>query len=746
MIRQELFIMRCRVTLPILIAGALALLSSAAHAAPLNLAEFPAAPGLASAQRDSQDEALARAASKRVSISLSSSRSRSDEMAYVAGFDALAWSGHLSAYGIHATTHEVNSTPSWSAHALLDALTLDVNARQILTHNGNTGVAFRWDELSPEQQKHLQGSGTAAEGLRRLDYLRGHRGDEVGQTGGTLRTRDSRLGAIVNANVWQTRRPDRLGFEHAGHEAFRKSHAGRTPTLYIGANDGMLHAFDATSGRELMAYVPRGVYGQLLAYTRPEHRHRYLVDGQVFSGDADMGDGSGTGLPSWRTLLVGGLGGGGRGYFVLDVTHPLAASNSLSSFRPSGVVLDRTFSSIGTAPDEESKDIGHLYAPPVTAVSNDARSEQIVKLNNRRWAVVMGNGVNSVNERPVLLIQYLDGQQELQRVVARSAKGQSNGLSAPRLLDVNGDGMTDIAYAGDLQGHLWKFDLSHADPMRWGVSAWADGADACLESDACTPFHTARNSAEPQPITTAPLWMPHPLGGVQILFGTGRNLTEDDPGNTSVQTIYALWDMSTYKPGTDSAGKHMLIATRQRPIPSGRAALVQQSVTSAVRSSASGTDAPTPYFHSSRNPVPYARSDPNTPRGWYLDLPEARERVLSNPVLFEGQKVIVATVAPAHVYDEQATGTGWINVLNMITGQPAQTPVFSTTDATMAMAGASRVRFGIGEFAGIHNRLGDLDLISFNPACVPAKGACTESTRINAGKDPGKRADWREIR
>ncbi|MDR7092733.1 pilus assembly protein [Hydrogenophaga laconesensis] len=724
---------------PHLAAIASTLLSCTSLAAPLNLAQPLISP----------EPAMPNAAPLATSIAVSSGRLRSDEMTYVAGFSVRSWSGHLSAYRIDAVSGEVHSAPTWSANALLDAPTLDPDTRNILSHNSEGGIAFRWNELGLAQRQHLQGSGGTAEGQRRLDYLRGHDGNEIGQTGGTLRRRYSRLGSIVGANIWLVRPPDRLAYEHPGHAAFRKAYAQRPTMLYVGANDGMLHAFDALNGREMMAYVPRGIYENLWGYTQPEHPHHYLVNGQVFSGDADVSGNhaeDSTGLASqWRTLLVGGLGGGGRGYFVLDITQPLSASNATSSFRPSGVVLDRTFPSAATPPDDESRDVGHFYAPPVTALAHTARSEQIVKLNNDRWAVVMGNGVNSVNERPVLLIQYLDGPKELQRLVARPAKGQSNGLSAPRLLDVNGDGRADIAYAGDLQGHLWKFDLSHTDPRRWGVSAWAMGAEPCQESDACMPFHTARTDppqSDPQPITAAPICMPHPLGGMQVLFGTGRNLTATDPGDIRVQTIYALWDRSTYLPGKDSAGRRTLLTSNQQRVPPGREALIRQSITGTVRSQASATDTATPYFHSSRRPVPYDRSDPNTPRGWFLDLPQARERVLTNPQLFEGQKVIVFSTAPALAPSPE---TGWATVLNIFTGQPAQAPVFSTADATMAMSDASRVRFGTGEFTAIHTRRGDLDLLSFQPDCTPLHAACTGKLRLTAGKDPGKRADWREI-
>lgn len=693
-----------------------------------------------------------------VSLVSNADRLRSDGLVYVGGFTSSRWSGSLNAHTISAATGEVSALPTWSAHSLLDADTLDVSARSVFTHNGTGGVAFNWHELSKGQQAALRGGDTEAEGMRRLSYLRGSHEAETGKVGGTLRQRDSRLGDIASANIWQARSPIRMGFEHLGHAAFRLAQKERKTMLYVGANDGMLHAFSADDGRERLAYVPLGVYANLRSYTQPDYSHRYFVDGHAFTGDVDV---SGSGiednksLPDWRTVMVSGLGGGGRGYFILDVTSPLVATDPSSSFKPSSVLLDRTFAGTGPAPDAASEDMGHIYARPVVSAADGSRSEQIVKLNNGRWAVVMGNGINSDNERPVLLIQYLDGHRELLRIVAHAGTGQSNGLSAPRLLDVNGDGKMDIAYAGDLHGNLWKFNLTHVDAGQWGVSDWTGGTMPCKESTSCTPFYVARDNALPaqrQPITTAPLWMAHPLGGVQILFGTGRHVVEADRDDDRTQTVYAVWDKSTYTLNRDG----VLTATvDQHPVTQGRIALVQQSVIDAVSGHASAIETPTRYFNTTRNAVAYSRSDTNAPRGWYIDLPVARERVLSDPQLFEGQKVIVTTAAPPRNTDKKTCSAdqaeqSWINVLNMITGQPAKTPVFSTADATMSMVNASRKHLGQGKFVSIHTRAGDLDLLSLttplaDATCDPAKAVCTRKQTLTTGKGPGMRGDWREM-
>ena len=396
--------------------------------------------------------------------------------------------------------------------------------------------------------------------------------------------------------------------------------------------------------------------------------------------------------------------------------------------------------------------MGHVFALPVVDPVTGNRTEQIVKLNNGRWAVVMGNGVNSINERPVLLIQYLDGNRELFTIVANSTTGQSNGLSAPRLVDVNGDGKMDLVYAGDQRGNLWKFNISSTSASNWGVSNWSGGAP-CRNSTSCTPFYVAQDAGSTrQPINAAPTWISHPQGGIQVLFGTGRNMTEADRASTATQSIYSLWDLSNYTVSTAATSTGSVADTGN--ITNGRSALVQQTVISTVTSTTAGFTTNTDFFNTSSNAVAYSRANPSTNRGWYFDLPESRERILNHPQIFEGQKVIVGSNVPKLGTSGETCDLGlltegnYINVFNIISGRPAQSPVFASTDSSMNLAGATRTRFGSGEYIGINKSSGGLDLVSFkndDPNCPPGQ-LCTERRTLTTGNVPGARADWREIR
>ncbi|MDO9158293.1 MAG: PilC/PilY family type IV pilus protein, partial [Burkholderiaceae bacterium] len=308
---------------------------------------------LSSAFAEIVNQILADSSSPLVSIAASSQSVRTDTKAFVAGYDAARWSGHVRAYNL-TSNQSLNQTVVWDAAVQLNALT-PAN-RLIYTHDGTDPATFAWDNLSTLQQDLLKGSDAATVGQARLDYLRGERSAEQ-NNGGTFRTRDNRLGNIVNSSIWTVGKPV-AGYSEASYRSFRTSRASRTPMVYVGANDGMLHGFSANTGDELMAYVPLGAYASLSQLTMPSYQHRYFVDGSPFTGDFYNGT-------AWRTALVGTMAGGGRGFFVLDVTNP---ADWTSSSAASVVVMDKTASftassSVGL-PAATWADVGHIYGEP----------------------------------------------------------------------------------------------------------------------------------------------------------------------------------------------------------------------------------------------------------------------------------------------------------------------------------------------------------------------------------------------
>lgn len=600
----------------------------------------------------------------------SATNTRSDSAEYTAGYEAAGWKGYVRSDTIAKTTGERSANSGWGTKAgssypnnyvttadKLDALSeADITNRLVLSYNDttNAGVSFEWatnNNLLSSGQKALLNADSKGED--RVKFLRGNRSLEGNTTAKPFRVRTSRQGDIVNSQVWYTAEPIN-NYSYKGYTTYAKSMAKRLPMVYVGGNDGMLHGFSAVTGDEKIAYVPKGVIRNLSELTKPAYNHLYFVDGSPFTGDVDMGDSSAT---DWRTVLVGTLGAGGRGYFVLDVSKPGspsgttdgAVTNSFTKTNASSLVLLDNTASPSDAYDVNSvnADLGHMFASPVTDDSSPHSTNQITLMNNGRWAVVMGNGYNSINERPVLLIQYLSGtDRSIKTIAAAQRKSElssdatagarsnstANGLSAPRLVDLNGDGSPDVIYAGDLKGNLWKFDVSAANPSNWGIAF--DGS----------PLHIAKHvqgdTSTLQPITVAPITKVNSRGvrGMMVSYGTGRSITEADRTDTSVQTIYSVLDKTQYK---IADGKVVVdTSVTASPVGVGTEGLQAQRV-DATSVSGSGIYANRKMWSVSQNEVDFTEQN-----GWYLNFPETGERLLQPLAFYDGSNIleVVSTV------------------------------------------------------------------------------------------------------
>jgi len=573
----------------------------------------------------------------------------------------------------------------------LDALTAaDIDNRLVLSwgDDASTGIPFKWTSAaaigySTAQKLALLGvtSGDTTQdplktqGQNIVNYIRGDRSLEGTTTDKPLRVRYSRQGDVVNSEIWYTGRP--IGNYAMGYSSFVTAQKNRTPILYVGGNDGMLHGFSATDGKELIAYVPRGVVGGLKDLTDKDYQHRYYVDGSPMTGDIKDGT-------TWKTLLVGALGAGGKGYFVLNVTNPAGFGSAAAADL---VVLDRTRAKGEAVPDcsalsgaakttcedVDIRDIGNIVAQPGRNPANLQEATQITRMNNGRWAVVMGNGYNSTNQRPVLLVQYLDGDKALKRIQATTVatgtgNANDNGLASPALVDLNGDGKTDVVYAGDNLGNLWKFDLTSTDDTKWKVAL-----------DNNTPLFTTRGPValggtrnQVQPITAPPIVRPNDrtmtvgtgagaktfsIGGMMVAFGTGRNLTANDRRTDitqNVQTLYSVLDNTRYRMNTDKTALEVHPGTGDcatapatcvpTPTPVGTIAndgtpLAKQTITTV-----SGDDATV-------NATQELKKETwKDYKGWYLDLPFTGERLLKPMQFFDGSNILA-------VYSESPSGT-----------------------------------------------------------------------------------------
>ena len=448
---------------------------------------------------ESLKRAFAKIASESVgsasSLAANSTRLDTDTRTFQAQFSS-SWSGELKAFAV-AADGSLSVAPVWTASTTSSLSATNWASRNIYFHKmpGDVLLPFNWGNLSPTQQVKLQSADL-------VDYIRGNTTKEEAEAGGIFRTRPrGLLGDIVNSTPVFVSKPNpslynaAMGFSGAGsYQAFATANASRQGIIWVGANDGMLHAFNADTGQEVYAFIPKTVIANNLAeYASPTYSHKYFVDGDI--AIADVYD---TTTSSWRTILVGTLGRGGPGAFALDVTTPTAAGITLLW-------------------DKDGTDI--------PALGKNLGKPVIAQVANGNWQVLIGNGPESTTGIARLVsINVLTGA-----VTTISTGGPgSNGLSAVLARDTNGDRFADTAYAGDLTGRLLKISGLPGSPS---VSTIFNAVD---------PLGVA------QPITAAPLVGKDPATSLTwVLFGTGRYYSDTDPNDSQTQTWYGIQDTGT---------------------------------------------------------------------------------------------------------------------------------------------------------------------------------------------------------
>lgn len=575
------------------------------------------------------------------SASLSSGFLNSTTKIYQAIFQTEGWQGQLLAFDIDEITGDIQTNGTgpngslWDAGANLGNLNFNTG-RKILTYkpSNSKGIPFRWPsnpaspstselDISQSAMLNINPSSGSNDGLgaARLNFLRGDQSQEQ-QNGGTFRDRKVILGDIIHSSpllVGPPKFPYPNSLEPVGqaYSDFKTLYANRQTMIYVGSNGGMLHAFDATTGNELFSYVPSQLYRKLNKLTSPSYSHEYYVDGSPNAIDAFF-DGA------WHTVLVGILKAGGQGVFALDITDPsLATENNADN-----IVL-------WEFNDSDDADLGYTFSKP-----------SIVKMANGQWAAVFGNGYNNtendgnpsltgnatlyvVNIKTGALIKKFDTQQGMTEDPTGRAK--PNGMSTPAVVDINGDGIADYIYAGDLFGNLWKIDVSSTNPSQWDFGFKASGNPK--------PLFTATYAGVNQPITAGPTVakVPSYLSQLFIYFGTGKYFEPTDNTDLSVQTIYAIKDLN------DGATTI-----------SSRASLVAQSI----------LQEDSQYRITSENLVTYSDM------GWYMDLivggNAAGERITED-IIYRNNKIIFTTLIPSNDPCEYG-GSSWLMELNAYSG------------------------------------------------------------------------------
>jgi type IV pilus assembly protein PilY1 len=586
------------------------------------------------------------------SAALSSGFLTSQTRIYQALFNTEDWAGQVLSFAIDVNTGQLLTNGTGPLGSLWDAgILLKTNnfntGRKILSYKPSSGVGipFRWPanaasptttELDLSQIAALNTSpqvGTNdGRGALRLNFLRGDKSNEEAQ-GGVFRNRSTPLGDIINSNplligppnfnypiAWPGSAPENT----TTYLAFKTANKNRISILYVGANDGTMHAFNATTGVELFAYVPSKVYSNLNQLTNPDYTHRYYVDGSPNSVDVFYSS-------AWHTVLAGGLNAGGQGIYALDITNP---NNFLETYASSVVLWEFT--------DLNDADLGFTYSQP-----------QIVRTTGGKWVAIFGNGYNntvtdgnaSTTGNAVLYIVDVETGALIKKLdtgVGMSADplslGRPNGMATPVVVDTNDDGVGDFVYAGDLFGNLWKIDITSTNSASWDFSFKTGTIPQPL-------FVAQDANGNRQPITTKPAVsrLKGSPSTFVVYFGTGKYIETSDKTDLSIQSVYSLRDNNT-------------------TVITGRSQLVQQTIVAEIGESR----------------VVSNNLLANNDRGWYMDLIVGGvangERVNSNVIFLNG-KIIFATIIPSS--DPCLFGgDGWLMELNALNGARLNYNVF----------------------------------------------------------------------
>lgn len=649
----------------------------------------------------------------------------SDNASYASFYNSGTWTGDLVSYPIDITTGQPNiNSPIWttgcsSPTALIDPndatkgvkgcsaqVQLDlksISSRKIATYTGNSGTgqgiqfqpttATTTTKLSTAQQTLLNSTTTPpgpSDGATVVAYLRGDRSQE----GTNYRVRAHILGDVVNAEPVIVREPNQsyadtcYSFAVTGTctTAFKSQQANRTRIVYQGANDGMLHAFNASSGNEEWAYVPNLLMGGLNALSKKTgFTHKYYVDGTPVSGDVDFSNTDGvTGNPNpdWRTILVGGFNKGGRGYYALDVTNPIPADEAGLAQK---VLWE--FPNSGTSATNKNN-VGFSYGMPI-----------IVKTQAKGWVVLVTSGYNNGSDTGgsghgyLFVLNPTTGAVIAALDTGVGSSTAPSGLAKISAYVENGsiDNTTDFVYGGDLQGNLWRFDLTGNNVNGWNVKKIATLVDG---------------GGTAQPITTAPELAKVSLtGGVTkrfIYVGTGEYLGNTDVSTTQTQSMYGLVDDLSSTPTIS-------------PL---RSSLQQQTLT---------LDAGATTRSATSNSVDFT-----TKKGWYMDMPSSGERINTDPAVALGALIFTSNIPSATAC--VPGGSSWLNVLDIQTGG-------KLTGSTVAWSSTS-----LGN--ALSSRPVLIKLPSGGVKALVRKSDATTTTvdvPIPGGVTSGRRVSWREI-
>lgn len=590
------------------------------------------------------------------------------------GYSTRSWGGTLEAVEMKSDgtrggvkwdiTALLDSTP-WSSRNVFTAIYKSVDCADPAASSPAFDKGLAFNASNANALDCWQANGLESPALSGINDTRANRikyllGDATYEDV-LYRVRSQKLGAIIRSQPvyvsypsegyydnWPDESPEAIALGSGNsYSKFMVDKAAREGTVYIGANDGMLHAFrapapvctqdeidltkmnciydTANGGKERWAFVPRAVYANLGNLTDIDFSFRPTVDGSPRSRDVFINN-------KWSTLLTGGVGVGGRGIYGLDITDPTAfgPDNVLWEFDSDMKIDSDCKSNSGSC---KASDLGYSVPQPY-----------IGRLNNGKWVVLVSNGYFPDCTLPsVPTSEPESGSKPLCNAIAAQApdysalfvldaetgkviaqlKTPSNipgvssyGLGSPVLGDYENDQIDDVAFAGDLMGNLWRFDLTDSNPSNWSVSLAYKGR--------------VQNSKQGvQPITVMPRLFPDPFSSrFMVVFGTGKYLgAGDNSRDIPIQSAYGI--------------RELLDPDTGHPITVQRDELMQQTLT---ESAGTGDFVGATLRKLTNNKLDASK------KGWYFDfdITAARgERVVVTPgAIFPTNGAVFTTLIP----------------------------------------------------------------------------------------------------
>lgn len=658
-----------------------------------------------------------------------------DNFIFTSTFQSGDWYGELGAYTISLTTGALSNYPLWSESGTLRANAttmspplldkLNYTTRNIYSYDPTSSpklLPFNWASMNSTIQGYFKmasigslsqmcasgttcipvasqvdgntaGNTTGAGGINLVNFLRGDRSNEGPDSATYYRQRTHVLGDIVNSQAAYVRAPQ-FGYVDTGYASFVSSNSSRQPMLYVGANDGMLHAFKADTGAEAWAYIPSILLPNLykLADKNYAASHVFYVDATPRQGDVYYGG-------AWHTILIGGLGGGGRGYFALDVTNPLSPQ----------VLWEFTSDTTKGTGYTVDADLGYTYGTPA-----------ITKLSDGTWVAIVSSGYNNVspgtghgivwilNAQTGAIIKKIDtGAGSTSTTAGCGTPPCPAGLSKISVYvdNSNSNNSGKRVYAGDLLGNVWRIDIS---------ALTSAGGTAPVQLLATL---TDANGTR-QPVTTRPE-LGNISGTTMVYVGTGAYLGVSDISTTGVQSVYGIKD-----PLTTASGSSGIFGS---PRSSSCSASVKTNCFVKQVLQDSGN------VRTASSTVSYSL-DLTTMNGWYLDLPETGERMDTDLVLQLGTLVFTSNI-PSSASACSLGGSSYLNYVDYRTGLTVsgatQVGTLLTNGSTTALATATTlVRLPNGKVTSYTNLGGSTS---------------TNNPPVGNLKNNTRRISWREL-